>query len=754
MKSNRVINEGSTCQTATFLAMWTLLALAATPAFAQNVVTPPRNVYRHVDPGSGGPRRHVRERSADSVRPTTPTPSTSDTRLLRRVPPPESQPSYAPRGATPNATRPDTLPRHTPPLHTTTLETNDEASGGRTALPTPSQLSPQSETVPVPTDAASHLDPAYHEFSVTPDQLSSAWWAENVVRKTDGHRQPTPIHLEGLLAATLIYSPYVDVIRELPMIRETSIMEADAAFDWMAYVDAMYSDVSEPVGSTLTTGGANRLRDHNATTSAGIRRKNQYGGQLDIAQRFGHQDTNSVFFVPPNQGTSRLTINYTQPLMRNAGRAYNTALTVLAGIETGAAYDELSEKLQTHLVDVTRAYWMLYLERGNLLQKQKLYAQAVDIQNQLESRRDLDATSTQIKRAWSAVKERQADIVRSRTKIRNAEARIRSLVADPRLGHPLHHELIPQDQPRSTLQEFDLMASLQTAMQNRPELARVVKQIRASGVRLNVAQNELQPALNLILETYASGLRGNSSVGGAWVDQFSTGEPSYSIGLQYEMPIWNRAAESRHRRRRLELKQAEAQMRNTIQNLSLEVEVAVREVITTYREMQANYEAMEAAKLEVENIEDRWQFLAGREKSAALFLDNLLEAQERLNAAEYSFLEAQNKYSLSHVEYLRAIGTLLQAENITLERYCECHLPSVILRHTNDGVELKERLPAPETTIPASDRRQHPQATRRPANATPGQTGPSLAAPVPTRREAQEARHAPVPRARTARHPW
>jgi len=284
MKSNRVINEGTTFQAATFVAIWGLLALAVSPAQSQDALTPPQNVYLQEAPDSRTPRPKFRGRSATSDRSTTQLPSTSPTPLMRRVPPTGSQPnSPARRLAPPHRS----TPHRSTPRRTTTVEVNGEAPQHRSSLPAPSHRSPQLETVPLPSDAASHLDPAYHEFSVTPEQLSSAWWAEDVARKVGAQRQPTPIHLEGLLAATLVYSPYVDVIRELPMIRETSIMEADAAFDWMAYVDAMYADVSEPVGSTLTTGGANRLRDHNATTSVGIRRKNQYGGQLDIAQRFG-----------------------------------------------------------------------------------------------------------------------------------------------------------------------------------------------------------------------------------------------------------------------------------------------------------------------------------------------------------------------------------------------------------------------------------------------------------------------------------
>ncbi|MCA9170860.1 MAG: TolC family protein, partial [Planctomycetales bacterium] len=467
---------------------------------------------------------------------------------------------------------------------------------GRTYAVRDPWLSDGVESLPTPTDAP-------------PEAV--LWWDKDVYEPLRQVPESLPVTLEQILVATLQSSHYVDVIKEIPLIRETSIMEADAQFDWISFVETQWNDISQPVGSRLTTGGPPRYRDHNVTAQAGVRRRNQTGGQFEIGQRIGHQNTNSVFFVPQDQATSRLTINYTQPLLRNAGRAYNTSLTVLAQIETAAAQDELSRNLQAHLVQVTEAYWGLYLERANLLQKQRFLNRAADILEELDRRRDIDALQSQIVRARAAVASRRAEIVRSRTEIQNAESRLRALVNDPRLGDGLMLELIPQDQPSTRAEEIDLRWSVETALQNRPEVGQSIKQIRAAGVRQRIAENEILPQLNAILEMYASGLRGASNLGGSLTDQFATGEPSYSVGLQYEMPIWNRAAKARYNRRRMELRQLEAQFRATAANLTLEVERAVREVTTTYQEMLANFGAMQAADAEVNYIFERWQLLPG-----------------------------------------------------------------------------------------------------------------------------------------------
>jgi outer membrane protein TolC len=232
---------------------------------------------------------------------------------------------------------------------------------------------------------------------------------------------------------------------------------------------------------------------------------------------------------------------------------------------------------------------------------------------------------------------------------------------------------------------IDIPSSVEQAIQNRPEINQAMRQVQASGVRYNLSKNELLPTLNLVLETYTAGLRGNSNLNNAFTDQFGEGEPSYSVGLQYEFPFWNRAAQARYQRRRLELRQMEAQFRTTLETLKLEVEVASREVTTLFREVDAKYRAMDAARTEVDYLQDRWELLPGDDRSASLLLEDLLGAQERLTGAEYEFLDAQLSYSLAQMTYKKAIGSLLVTENITAARYCDCYLPRIEFQRGERG---------------------------------------------------------------------
>ncbi len=511
-----------------------------------------------------------------------------------------------------------------------------------------------------------------------------AWWTSSVRGQLNPNSNPLPVDLQSLLISALQHSTQIKVFSDLPLIRETAITEADAAFDWRAFVDTRWDDQTDPVGNILTTGGAPQYLNHEFYSRGGLRRQNRIGGRFEIGQQIGFQNTNSTFFLPNDQGTARLSLSYTQPLLRGGGYAYNTALVVLAKIDADIANDEFMRQLQSHLLEITRSYWSLYLERGTYLQKQQVYELARVTLKDIEGRRGVDAVENQIARAQAAVAERRADLIRSQTAIQNAQERIIALINDPALKiHDL--EMIPQDELVTQQVPVYMDAAVQTAMQSRPEVAQAIKQIRAASTRLGMARNEMLPRLDLILETYTAGLRGESDIPQAWVDQFDIA-PSYGVGLNYEIPICNRAARARYQRRNLEVRQLTNQFDTTVETLTLEVRTAVREVDTAWREAQAKYQAMQAARLQLEYIQERWKALPGENRDINLYLEDLLNAQERLGLAEFGFLNAHTTYSLSLMNLRKAQGTLLQDEGVSIGRVCTDCLPMQVLDKPNLGL--------------------------------------------------------------------
>ena len=242
------------------------------------------------------------------------------------------------------------------------------------------------------------------------------------------------------------------------------------------------------------------------------------------------------------------------------------------------------------------------------------------------------------------MKTRISELVRAKAAVKNAEARLRSLVNDPSM---CQQELIPADQPIIEHLPVDLHESIAVAFQTRPELCQAIRNVKAAAVRLNMAKHEMLPVLNLVTTGYLSGLEDNGDAIQAWTRQFDTGVPSYGVGLQYEIPVGNRAAEARHRRRQLEIRQLRNQYGTTLETVRLEVEVAVRELQTSETELSTKLQAMIARSSQLNALTKRWEQLPGDDVTASLALENMLLAQDGLARAEFDYLQSQLTYTLS-----------------------------------------------------------------------------------------------------------
>ncbi|MGE3779553.1 MAG: TolC family protein, partial [Pirellulaceae bacterium] len=514
---------------------------------------------------------------------------------------------------------------------------------------------------PVSGGAASQVEPG----AVTPVLVApnSTWWQDQIQIPL---RAPLPsqvIDLDAVLLGALAHSPRVQAIREQPRIEETAILSEAAQFDPATFLESKYVSLSDPVGNTLTTGGPTRFRQQDYQLRAGVRKRTLAGGSLDLAQEIGQLHNNSLFLAPPYQGNARLSLRFTQPMLRGAGQAYNTSLIVLAELDTEVAANQAAAQIQDHLLEVTRAYGSLQMQRAVLLQKRRLAGRAEVILAELEARQELDAMQSQIARTRAAVAARRAELVRALTEVLNAETRVRVLVQAPEWTENPDVELIPQRWEEAPPVDVKLADAFVTAVQFRPELEEAIQQSRAAAVRVDMASNEILPTLDLVLETYLAGLAGNYQTATAFGDQFTEGQPGFTAGFVFESPWGNRAAQARLERRRRESHQAALHFRDVLSTLKAEVEVAVREVETVRKELDGNRAAMLAAEADIRVMEERWRLLPGTDGTRSFLLEDLLRAQERLASTEYEFARAQYRYGVAIAELKRATGTLLRRED-------------------------------------------------------------------------------------------
>lgn len=487
------------------------------------------------------------------------------------------------------------------------------------------------------------------------------WWDERLKKQLNPGSVPLMENLEGLVLRTIANSSQVRVFSDLPVIRQTAELEAQGEFDPHVYLDYKWTDLDEPVGSTLKTGGPDRFLEDEWLFRAGIKKRFVTGTEIDLSQRWGVLDNNTEFLVPKDQANTRLSVTFTQPLLNGFGIEYNRSTMEVARIDGSVSMDEFRRQVESHLLEVIRSYWGIYLERASLLQKRHLVQQTAQLSQRIASRVGFDASEGQLRRVRSELLSRYSDSIRAATAIRNAESRLYSLVNDRALMPTSSFELIPMMSPTLRAPHMSTEMALTLAIENRPEIDQAFKQVRAASIREQMSRNELRPVLNLLVQYYEDGIAADADTGEAF-DSQSDGDGSWVVGVVFDYPLGNREARARHIRRGVEVRQLLDQLRTTLETVSLELQLSTREVKTAFREMNAKYSAMQSMQAEVNMLEERESLELSSGERGIVYLELLFDAQNRL-------IDAQHEFMLSQVEYNVALANLDRATGMTLQTY-------------------------------------------------------------------------------------
>ena len=536
---------------------------------------------------------------------------------------------------------------------------------------------------------ATNISPKAQRFPSTPSAESipknfSPWWLRGQIQSIGKKTQRENITLEDLYMRAIRHSTQIRVFGDLPVIRETGIREAKGAFDTNAFLNSQFERRNEPVGNTLTTGGADRFKQDEWSIEAGIKKKIATGADITLSQRVAQTRNNSIYFSPNDQSTGRLELSIVQPLIKGAGVGYNRSIIQIAKIDSEVAMSEFIRQTESHIQEIARTYWSLYAARVTYLQKLRLLEETGKLADEIKAREKIDAQTSQIFRAQSAVAARKADLIRSEAAVRNAQDRLAALTSDPRLLPNSGIELVPTDRLVLSGEMVDAQQAAQTALQCRPEINQAFNQLRAATIREKMSRNEVLPELNLVLRGSLGGMD-NTDFFSGYSREHNTGGPGFTVGFEVKYPLENNIARARLERRKLELRQQIDQLRTTVDSVLLEVKISAREVGTAYREATAKYAAVKAYSEDIESLQARRSVqpfldpavsaLIGAEatKSANIsqttdYIDRMLDAQDRRARAEEEFIMAASEYQVALVNLQRAKGKLLAFEGIQVMR--------------------------------------------------------------------------------------
>ncbi len=408
------------------------------------------------------------------------------------------------------------------------------------------------------------------------------------------------------------------------------------------------------------------------------------GGEVFAGFENSHQTLNHRRFDLSPFNTSAFGITFTQPLLRGFGRSLNSRFIRIAVNSRMQSDQVFQQQVISTVAAVVRLYWDLVSLNENVEVRRRTLESAEKLLR--DSQVQVEAGT----RAPIEVTRARAEVARSRRDVITAEALVRQqetllkdyltrrAVTDPALAtmriiptDPLRVDRNEQAPPVSELAE--------NALRRRPDIAQARTQIESTKIALEGSKDAMRPSLDLVATVRNNALAGDVNAltfpgaaphspdpllvggyGAALSQLLRRNFPDYGVGVQFSIPLGNRAAEADYARDSLALRQ----QRIRLQQLRKQVHVEIENALIALEKARATLEAAESER------EFQQQALAAEEEKLAVGTSTtylVIQYQRDLAEALAAEVEERAGYSKARVALDRAGGLLLDSLGISVD---------------------------------------------------------------------------------------
>jgi outer membrane protein TolC len=474
--------------------------------------------------------------------------------------------------------------------------------------------------------------------------------------------------LQELVHRAVANSLDVKVASYNPGIDATRVTEAEARFDPSFFANATYEDRNRPSAyevipgtSTFDTIDSEDI----GTFSTGIQQQLENGGTVSLGETSTIDHINHITTpgsVSPNPyWLNELNLQFNQPLLQGFGSDVNRARIVISRNQQKISLLDFRKQLEQTLDNIEKDYWQLCEAQREVEIDESLLNETIHTADILLNRIGQDVTRVQLSQANASVETRQATLIRARAHVRDLSDDLKRQMNDPELPISGGTLILPADKPIEQPLNFDKDDQIRSGLENRFELGQQQFKIDSAGQQLLVAKNLLQPQLNLVGSVGFDGL--GEAFGQAFDRQIEFDHLELSLGVQLSVPIGNRAARAAYVRAQLQQEQAIDSYRAAIEQVTLDVSEALREVNTSWDELVQYRKGTFAQHDVLMALNQREE---GGEALTPTFVQLKLDTQERLADARRSENTALAAYNVAIYKLEEAKGTLLRYNNVIM----------------------------------------------------------------------------------------
>jgi outer membrane protein len=464
-------------------------------------------------------------------------------------------------------------------------------------------------------------------------------------------REALQISVENAVYLALRHNRALSVEQLRPLIAGTFEATERAVFDPVLFAEASTGRDSV-VRQLEEVEEVDLISSERDFLEGGVSQRFPTGTQVELSLRSVRSDSSRI---DEQQFSARAGVTLTQALLRGARVESNMARLRQAELDALASEYELRGFAEALVADVEQAYWDYVLAD----RRTEIFAEALAVaEQQLEETRSRIAVGqraeTEETAALAEVALRRQGLINARAG--KAGARMRLLQLINPAGADWTTEILLEDVPEAAGAALDPVGlHVQLARQLRPELNE--SRIRARRGELEVIRTRqgLLPRLDLFITLGESGYA--NAFGRAWRDVDGPGY-DYSLGLRFEVPFGNRAAQAESRRARLTRQQSLEAVANLAQLTALDVQTAWLETERTREQINATRVTRELQE-EILRAEQA-RFRVGTGTALAL-----AQAQRDLLEGQLEEVEATIRHRQALTDLYRRSGTLLIRRGIS-----------------------------------------------------------------------------------------
>lgn len=558
----------------------------------------------------------------------------------------------------------------------------------------------------------------YMPVNVGPAELANTASVEKMI--ADGKLN---LSLEDAISLALENNLDISVQRYNPWIAETGVLRAKAgqgtaaqSFDPVLTSFLQWSRRSTPISNPFLAGTGtltqSAITDQTTTTNFQYAQGFPTGTTYQVTFNNSRSSTSnpSTFLNPSVQ--SVLNFSFQQPLLDGLGYVSNKRFLRLARNNRRIADLGFQDQVINTVSAVQNLYWDLVFAREDVKVRQRSVELAEKLYNDNKRQVEIGTLAPiEVVRAEAEVARTRQDLIVAQTFLLQQQTLMKNALTKNSLDPSvLTVEIVPTDSiTRPTeLPTIALTDAVNEAWEKRPDIRQAKIDLENRHISVRSTRNALLPSLTLQGQFGGTGLAGNSLatvttpagfaantnsplvdaagnpilVGGVpvfagralstststlvpagFTDAFGNVKdfnfPNYSVALNLNIPIRNRAAQADNAQAILEERQSETRVRQLQNNIVVQVRNAQIALEQNKARVEAAQKSRELQERTLDAEQKKYQLGA----STIFFV---IQAQRDLAAAQSAEVAALSQLLKSRVEFDRALGRTLETNRISM----------------------------------------------------------------------------------------